>query len=168
MGPSSKVDPLSMLNEAKRICDQLVSLASDNLSISHVRPVASESYPARWSTATIRLPLRVLSTSIPSINIRSRDNDITTVCRHHQPFYVRNASQYARHFTTYLSHDVHYDAATVPHCALLSISPCPWLLSGHANPIGSHTTYSILFCPPRNSIYLLHVYSYCPNVDDGF
>lgn len=25
MGPSSKVDPLSMLNEAKRICDQLVS-----------------------------------------------------------------------------------------------------------------------------------------------
>jgi hypothetical protein len=27
MGPSSKVDPLSMLNEAKRICDQLVSLS---------------------------------------------------------------------------------------------------------------------------------------------
>ena len=40
MGPSSKVDPLTMLNEAKRICDQLVrpDLTPPHLSCGHHVP----------------------------------------------------------------------------------------------------------------------------------
>lgn len=121
-------------------------------------PVASKSQSARWSATTTSIPPRVLPTSIPSYNLRTCSNYTSAIRRHHQPFHVCHASRYAWHFTAYLSYDVHYDSATIPHRALLPISPCPWLLSGYANTVSSRTTNNVLLCTSHNPIRLFYIY----------
>jgi hypothetical protein len=99
MGPSSKVDPLSMLNEAKRICDQLVRFNLPTYlptsHITHIIASASESQSARWSTPTNDVSLRHLSACTTTSSIHSGSVNVSAVRCHNEPFHVCHASRYA-------------------------------------------------------------------------
>jgi hypothetical protein len=157
MGPSSKVDPLTMLNEAKRVCDQLVrsNLPTSSFLMDIMYP-ASKSQSARRSTSATRLSFCGLSSAAPSIDIRSSSDKLSAICCHYEPFNVRHASRYSWCFTAHVSGNVHHDPVALPDCAVLSISPRTRLLSPHAQSAArrtcvilvcsSHDPFCHLFC----------------------
>ena len=161
MGPSSKLDPLSMLNEAKRICDQLVrSDLTTSPSLMDIMSPASKSQSARRPTSATRLSFCALSAGAASIDIRSSSNKFTAICCHHEPFYVRHASRYPGYFAAHVSHNVRYDPVTLPDRTVLSISPRTRLLSGDAQSVSPRTSCGILVCTPRDP--------FCPLFCSGY
>ena len=151
MGPSSKVDPLTMLNEAKRICDQLVRPDSiTSQSLMDLMSPASKSQSARRPTAAARLSFCALSSAAANIDIRSSNDKFPTVGCHHEPFYVCHASRYPGHFTAHVSHNVRYAPVTLPDRALLSIPPRTRLLSGDAQSANPRTSCVIVVRTPSN------------------
>ena len=160
MGPSSKVDPLSMLNEAKRICDQLVrpDLTTSPSLMDTMYP-ASQPESARRSTSATRVSFCAISSAAPSIDIRSSSDKFSAICCHYEPFYVRHASRYPGSFTAHVSYDVRYDPVALPDRTVLSIFPCTRLLSAHAQSAGLCTCI-ILVCTSRDPFCLLFCNGY--------